>query len=287
MKSSVAAIAVLFSLALVQTSCSAEPAAVSDDAAISSDVHALYASDADARTLLDVVGRIEQMQTPAQFFDEFGSVRDDRNMGADMYRNVIWKFPLASIDVTLDMNVGFDYGKMSEWSGALDFGDRADVARKYFTALCRGLEHETSHVSSVKRFEHPRADTEVCAYYPISGDASGRMLEISSTDDGRHGVIFITPVPMSASKRVMVRIRSDDVKMFAFPDPTADVIRPLSPGQLIFSMETKSVDQRGKNGPSYWIRLIDGDGEIGWIRASDADEVGVFTLSNAFTKIQK
>ncbi|MDL2264494.1 hypothetical protein LJC31_07575 [Synergistaceae bacterium OttesenSCG-928-I11] len=233
---------------------------------------------ADAETVWRAVAEVEKSMVPQEFETAFGKPVEMQNMGANVYRNLDWHIPLASADVSLDLHVGFNYGRKAEWSMSIDFDDDADTGRRYFVALCRGFERITGHVSRVVRIEPMRADTSVTAHYPLP---SGLLLAVSSSDDDSFGTIFMTSVALGAERVFTLRILGDDVPMYERPLEKSNVVRRLRKGYKIVSLETRTSAD-----PKYlWHKVRDGDGEPGWVYGKDATPVGIFDLDHAFDKM--
>lgn len=250
--------------------------AVSDDAA---EIR-IDRADADARIILDVVGNIDGLVTQAEFTETFGPGRDVGNITTS-YGNVEWAFPLASIDVPLKLAVGFNYGNASHWSLDLPFDNRGSVAKRYFIALCRGFERVTGHLSSATRIEHWRGDPCVNAYYPLR---EGTLLEISSTTEDSTGRISICEVPAVSSYRTNAVVRVDGAKMHAWPDDGATIRRVLHKDGLLLSLGEMQNSEKGGSSSAVWCRVQDGDGEVGWVRATELSIVGVNSIENAFAE---
>lgn len=233
----------------------------------------------DADEIWEKVISIKNMTTLRQFELRFDKPSEPYNLGANMYRNCDWKFPLVSADASLDMHVGFNYDKRAEWSMSIDFGEDAASEKRYFVALCRGFEKITGHTSQIIRFEPMRADTSVNAYYPMP---DGTLLSVSSSDDDSFGTILLAPVPAGTDSVFTIRTTADDVPMYAAPDEKTDVVRRLRKNYSVISLETRAYADT----KSIWHKVRDGDGEIGWIQSSNATPVGIFGLGNAFEKIK-
>ena len=233
---------------------------------------------ADAETVWRTIARAESLTVPRAFEEAFGKPVESQNMGADVYRNLDWRIPLVSTDASLDLHVGFNYGRTAEWSMSIDFGDDADAGRRYFVALCRGFEKISGHASKVVRFEPMRADISVNARYPLP---TGMLLAVSSSDDDSYGTIFMTLAQAATAQTFTLRIDADDAPMYERPDEKSKVVRRLRKGYTIVSLETRpSAD------PKYpWYSVRDGDGEPGWVYGRDATPVGIFDLAHAFDKM--
>lgn len=264
----------IFLIVLAMAACSIAGAAQGELSAL-----------ADAKTVMESADRARGLITPAEFAERFGDQVELANLGADAYRNVRWILPpLVSIDAELELQVGFNYGNFSEWWMELDFSNRPEVGRNYFRALCGGLAELTGTDARAVFFAPPtHAMSEVCSWFPISDDARS-ALEVSARGAKIGGKITITVVDASAAMQKTVVTTSRDVVMYRWPARSADHFRTLAPNKKLLAID--AAREKERDGRSFF-RVVDRDGEIGWVLSEDVSIFGVRSIDLAFDDIDR
>lgn len=255
----------IFLIVLAMAACSIAGAAQGELSAL-----------ADAKTVMESADRARGLITPAEFAERFGDQVELANLGADAYRNVRWILPpLVSIDAELELQVGFNYGSFSDWWMELDFSRRPEVGRSYFRAICGGLSALSGSDARAVFFAPPtHATSEVCSWFPISGDA-GSMLEVAARGNDIGSKITISVVDASAALQKTVITASRDVVMYRWPARDADHFRTLEPNKKLLAIEYDGS----------FCRVVDRDGEVGWVLSDDVSIFGVRSIDLAFDDI--
>lgn len=234
----------------------------------------------DAATVLGVLSDMEESVTIDDFSERFGAGFEMKNVGGDVYRNFDWVFPLVSADSLLTLHVGFDYGRIFDWSMTVDFKERSDDQREFFVKLCKGLELETGHISPAIRLAPPVDVDTLSAFYPAP---LAEMIEVSAIRAGLSDKVVITPSNRAASRYYMIRMPFE-TKLMAWPDLEAKEVRIFEPGHTTICLDEREVVHgKGKGAHKVaWLRVQERDGQVGWLMKHQAEAIGVTTIEGAF-----